>query len=265
MEAKDRIIVALDFPTIQKAFLPAKKLGEHAWGFKIGLELIHSEKGGPAAVRTIQGWASSHIFYDCKLHDIPQQVADAVRNLAPLQLKMFTVHCLGGLEMMQAARQAAEEEAERIGIPRPMILGVTILTSLDFEAMLRIGFARKDDRWNSGAPISSQELERIWIESRVVQLAKLAQEAGLDGVVASAQEAKAIRQIWPDCVTVTPGIRSSDAPPDDQKRTATVAEAIRTGADYLVVGRPITQAPDPVEAAQKIASEIEKAQKEVSK
>jgi len=260
MLAKDRIIVALDdTSTIQAAISLGREIGTHVWGFKVGLELIHSEMGGYKAASAIQAWAGNNILYDCKLHDIPQQVADTVSRLIPLQLKMFTVHCSGGVKMMQAAQNTATQESKAKNLPKPLVLGVTILTSLDFRALTELGF---DNFMRSDFPMTFTEQAKDEYREKVVQrivvnLAKLAKEAGLDGVICSPHEAKSVREVWPKAVIVTPGIRAAHAPADDQKRTATAREAIEAGADYLVIGRPITQAPDPIVAVEKIALEIE--------
>lgn len=174
------------------------------------------------------------VFLDLKFHDIPNTVAGAVSAAAALpSVRMMTLHTSGGLAMMRAAREALERRKRR-----PLLVGVTILTSLAAEALRQIGF--------SGAP-----------EERVLALARLAQEAGLNGVVASAHEAKAIRRTCgPSFLIVVPGIRPASASTDDQARVATPTEAIRAGANYLVVGRPITGADKPAAAAQAIAKEI---------
>jgi orotidine-5'-phosphate decarboxylase len=174
------------------------------------------------------------IFLDLKFHDIPNTVAGAVAAAAELpRVKMLTLHTTGGLAMMRAAREAVAGKKKR-----PALLGVTVLTSLDAQAMESIGL--------SGTP-----------GSRAVALAKLAKEAGLDGVVASAHEVAAIRQArGPDFLIVVPGIRPASASVDDQSRVATPTDAIRAGANYLVVGRPITGADDPCKAALAIGAEI---------
>ena len=174
------------------------------------------------------------VFLDLKYHDIPNTVAGAVSAAAALPgVRMLTLHASGGLLLMRAAREALAGRKKR-----PALLGVTLLTSLDTPALRRVGV--------QGPPAS-----------RVVALARLAKEAGLDGVVASAHEAKAIRRACgPGFLIVVPGIRPADGSRDDQARVATPAEAIRAGANYLVVGRPITGASDPAAAAQAIANEI---------
>lgn len=198
---------------------------------KVGSQLYTAE--GPRAIDRLAGFGYE-IFLDLKFHDIPNTVAGAVSAAANLRdVAMLTLHTSGGVAMMQAAREALTGRKTR-----PMLLGVTVLTSLDEEALRQIGI--KD-------PPGPQALA----------LAKLAKQAGLDGVVASAHEAREIRQeCGPKFVIVVPGVRPADAKANDQSRVATPAEAIRAGADYLVIGRPITAAADPRVAALSIASEI---------
>ena len=207
--------------------------------FKINAHLFTAE--GPEAVRRLAKLAAG-IFLDLKYHDIPNTVAGAVKAAAALPgVQLLNVHATGGLAMMQAAAQAV---ADRPDDARPKLLGVTILTSLDKKALGQIGI--------SGSP-----------QTRVVSLARLAKRAGLDGVVASPREVKRIKKVCgPGFLTVIPGIRPAGAENgspkrgDDQERVATPGDAIRAGADYLVVGRPITAAPDPRAAAQAVVEEI---------
>ena len=198
---------------------------------KVGSQLYTAE--GPRAVDRLAGFGFG-IFLDLKFHDIPNTVAGAVSAAADLGgVTMLTLHTSGGLVMMRAAREALTGKKTR-----PALLGVTILTSLNSTALREIGIA--------GTP-----------GARAVSLAKLAKEAGLDGVVASAHEARAVRRACgPKFLIVVPGVRPAAANVNDQSRVATPAEAIRAGADYLVVGRPITSAPDPTVAATAIAKEI---------
>jgi orotidine-5'-phosphate decarboxylase len=199
--------------------------------FKVGSQLFTSE--GPRAVQELAGLGFD-IFLDLKFHDIPNTVAGAVAAAAKLpRVRLVNVHASGGVEMMRAAREAAGS-----GKSRPAVLAVTILTSLDAKALRIIGM--------SGSPAS-----------RATSLAQLAKSAGMDGVVASAQEVKAIRRACgPKFLIVVPGIRPAATSANDQSRIATPAEAIRAGADYLVVGRPITSARDPGVAALAVANEI---------
>jgi orotidine-5'-phosphate decarboxylase len=199
--------------------------------FKVGSQLFTSE--GPRAVQKLAGLGFD-IFLDLKFHDIPNTVASAVAAAAKLPaMRLVNVHASGGVEMMRAAREAAGN-----GRSRPAVLAVTILTSLDAKALRGVGM--------SGSPAN-----------RAVALARLAKSAGMDGVVASTQEVKSIRRACgPKFLIVVPGIRPAATAANDQSRIATPAEAIRAGADYLVVGRPITAARDPRSAALAVASEI---------
>jgi len=229
--ARNRLIVALDTDGLAPALAVARRLRPLAGMFKIGSQLFTAE--GPRAVERIAAFGAG-IFLDLKFHDIPNTVAGAVRAAAGLPgVALVNVHASGGLEMMQAAARAVAGLRRR-----PRVLAVTILTSLDAAALRRIGI--------SGSP-----------RSRAVALARLAQKAGLDGVVCSAHELQAIRSTCgPRFLTVVPGIRPAAAARGDQSRTATPAQAIRNGADYLVIGRPITEAHDPRTAAQAILDEI---------
>ncbi len=213
------------------ALAMARRLGPLAGMFKIGSQLFTAE--GPRAVERIAALGAG-IFLDLKFHDIPNTVAGAVRAAAELPgVALVNVHASGGLEMMRAAARALAGMRRR-----PRLLAVTILTSLDGATLRRIGI--------SGPP-----------KRRVVTLARLAQEAGLEGVVCSAHELRAIRRACgSDFLTVVPGIRPASAAEGDQSRVATPAQAMRDGADYLVVGRPITEARDPRAAAQAILEEM---------
>lgn len=269
MEAKDRIIVALDVDSLDRAKSLVESLAPYVGCFKVGLELLTSV-GGPQAVKFIHS-LGGQIFYDGKFKDIPNTVAGASRAVTKLGVKMFNVHCLGGPEMMKAAREAAQEEAalqEGIGgIPKPLILGVTILTSLDYQDLVKI---RVMEPLSSTIPEEIAEADKSSrIQKLVYDLTLLAQESGLDGVIASPQEVRVIRdysvprdypRIPQGFLVVTPGVRPLWAAAGDQKRIMTPAEAIKAGADYLVIGRPITKPPTeigtPVDAAKKIAEEI---------
>ena len=207
-------------------------------GFKLGLEYFCAS--GPEGIGAARA-AGKPLLLDLKLHDIPNTVAGAVRGAVSLEPRYLTVHAAGGLAMMRAAREAAEEEAARRGVARPGLLGVTVLTSLDAAALARQGIAGT-------------------AQAQVLRLAALAREAGLDGVVASPHEVATLRSNHgPGFAIVVPGIRpagGSGGSKDDQARIATPAEAVRAGATVLVVGRPITRAPDPLAAARTIAEEI---------
>jgi orotidine-5'-phosphate decarboxylase len=233
------LIVALDFDSLNSALKFAKQVADLVGMFKIGGQLFTA--AGPAAVREISALGPG-IFLDLKFHDIPNTVAGAVLSCAAMTgVQLVNVHALGGHAMVHAAAQAISA-GQPMGADRPRLLAVTILTSMDQKTMREVGI--------SGPPKSS-----------VVKLARLSKASGADGVVASVQEARAIRKACGrDFLIVTPGVRPKDNSPapqgDDQARTATPAEAIRAGADFLVVGRPITAAPDPRAAVQAIVDEI---------
>ena len=213
------IIVPLDFPDAAAALALASRLDPALCRVKVGKELFVA--AGPAIVEKLHA-AGFEVFLDLKFHDIPNTVAGAVRSAARLGVWMVNVHASGGEAMMRAAREAAAGFAKR-----PLVIGVTILTSLSTAELEPIGF-------------------RGTSEEMVERLALLAQAAGLDGVVCSAQEAPRLRRTCGAAFKlVTPGIRLPDAKKDDQSRVVTPVEAARLGADYLVIGRPITQSPDP--------------------
>jgi orotidine-5'-phosphate decarboxylase len=237
MSAKDKLIVALDLPNAAAAAQLAEKLRGRAGMFKVGSELFTAE--GPVLARYLVA-NGIRVFLDLKFHDIPNTVRAATREAARMGVSMLNVHASGGRAMMAAAAESAREASGALRIPRPLLLGVTVLTSLASEDLREIGIA--------GRP-----------EDAVARLARLAQSAGLDGVVASPREITAIRRACgPTFVIVTPGIRPATADVNDQARIATPASAIRAGADFLVVGRPITAAPDPVAAAEAVVAEMEK-------
>ncbi|OPX86782.1 MAG: Orotidine 5'-phosphate decarboxylase [Pelotomaculum sp. PtaB.Bin104] len=233
---KNPLIVALDVDTVDEAEALAGALAPYTGALKVGMQLFNS--AGPEAVRRLIEKKAS-VFVDLKLHDIPNTVAGAARALTRLGAAIFNVHAAGGRAMMQEAANAARDEAGKSGIKPPQVIAVTVLTSID-------------------EVIFSQELGfHGSIEDRVVAWARLAQEAGLDGVVASPKEISAIRKACgKDFVIITPGVRPAGAAANDQKRTMTPYEAVNLGASYLVVGRPVTAAQDPVEAARAILKEI---------
>lgn len=232
---KDRLIVALDVDNADKALGLVEKLKNDVRFFKVGFELFSS--AGPGIVEPIREKGCG-IFLDLKFHDIPNTVVKASVAITRLGVYMFNVHALGGFDMMKEAAGAVEGEAERIGAARPKILAVTILTSMDEKALKTIGIG--DD-----------------IKKEVLRLAVMAKDAGLDGVVASPSEAKFIREkLGEGFLIVTPGVRPALALAHDQKRIATPKEAIRHGADFIVVGRPITEAKDPVAVARQILEEM---------
>jgi orotidine-5'-phosphate decarboxylase len=233
---KNPLIVALDVDTMKEAEALVEQLSAYSGGFKVGMQLYNSV--GPETVRRLCE-KNVPVFVDLKLHDIPNTVAGAARVLTRHGASILNVHAAGGREMMRAAVEAAHGEAARTASEPPLVVAVTILTSISQDAFNKeIGF-----------PGSIREL--------VVKWALLAQEAGLDGVVASPLEIAPIREACgDDFVIITPGVRPAGAKADDQKRTMTPGEAVRLGATYLVVGRPVTAALDPVQVARGILEEI---------
>ena len=237
----DKLIVALDVDTPAEALTLVKKLGPVAGRFKVGSRLFTA--GGPQVVKDVIA-AGAKVFLDLKFHDIPHQIAGAARSATRLGVSMFTLHASGGAEMMRRAVEAVSETAEKEGIARPSVLAVSVLTSIDANALAQMG-------------ITSSPAETV------LRLVELAKDSGVDGFVASPQEAESIRAVVsPKLLIVTPGIRPAgkDARADDQRRVATPEAALRAGADYIVVGRPITSAPDPLAAAREIIAEMEHAQ-----
>lgn len=229
MDRRDRLIVALDYGSREAVLRAADSLRGAAGSFKVGLQAFSS--AGPDLVSELVK-RGDKVFLDLKLHDIPNTVEHATAAAARLGVSMLTVHASGGVRMMEAAAAAAQGSGTAV-------LGVTVLTSLEAAELRAIGFADEDPHAN------------------VIRLARLAQQAGLAGVIASPLE---IRDIRRECgagfLIVTPGIRSSGDAAGDQKRTMSAAEAVRAGADYIVVGRPITAAGDPRAAALRIVEEI---------
>lgn len=235
LRPRERLIVALDVPTLAEAEHLVKDLLPEVSLFKIGMQLYYAY--GPQVVEAVSNWGGQ-VFLDLKLHDIPHTVAEAVRTLTRLEVAMLTVHAAGGREMLRQAVQAAREEAALHGIRPPLLLAVTVLTSL--------GQGELEDLGLGPAP---REL--------VVRWTRLALEAGLTGVVASGREAKALRLAFgPELVVVTPGIRPAWAGVDDQRRVMTPRQAVEAGATYVVVGRPIIHAPDPAAAARRLLAEL---------
>ncbi len=231
------ILAALDVATADDALHVADRIRPHVGGLKIGSQLFTAE--GPPLVRSLVA-RGDRIFLDLKFHDIPNTVAEAVRSASSLGVWMLNVHASGGVKMMRAARQAAEDAADGRG-DRPLVIAVTVLTSFDEDGFRAIGVHR---------PIAAQ----------VEALAAMAQDAGLDGVVASPHEIAAIRaRCGSDFQIVTPGIRTGPVPPgDDQARTLSAIDAVRAGATYLVIGRPILRAPDSAQAAAEIAASLQR-------
>ena len=230
----DQLLVALDLDTVAAARAMADRLRGAVGGFKIGSRLFTSE--GPAFVEELAA-RGDRVFLDLKFHDIPNTVAGAIAAATRLGVWMVNVHAAGGSTMMRAARDAAHEEASRLARPAPLVLAVTMLTSLSAESLGEIGVSDG-------------------MTSQVGRLAALAQTAGLDGVVASPQEIDLIRRrCGANFTIVTPGIRGADDTKGDQSRTLTACEALAAGATYLVVGRPIIAAKDPRAAAVRIDAE----------
>lgn len=223
-----QVIIALDVPTLDEAMGLVDSLGERTDFYKVGLELF--TRAGPSVVQALAG-RDKRIFLDLKLYDIPNTVARAVGRARELDVDFLTLHTTGGRPMMEAAAEAAGDELT--------LLGVTVLTSMTGSDV--------EESW--GREVDS-------IEEEVVRLARLAKASGVGGVVASVQEAAAIKEtLGSDLVVVTPGIRLVGDDAHDQARVSTPAEAVAAGADYLVVGRSVTQAPDPAEALRRVCEE----------
>lgn len=230
-EVRDPIIVALDVDERESLLRMARILQGKVETVKVGLE-TYTHMGPSILDELVE--MGFRIFADLKLHDIPNTVSGAVRGLVQRGASMLTVHVSGGREMLEAALEAAGNEAEAVGVATPLVLGVTVLTSLDDADVAEIGW-----------PAS--------VAATVLSLARLGLGCGLHGVVVSAREVAEIRACaGKDAVLITPGIRLKDAESQDQARTATPAEALSAGADYLVVGRPVTAHPDPAEALREI-------------
>ena len=235
--AKDKLIVALDVDNAQRARELLSILRDQIEMFKIGSQLFTI--AGPDIVREVVK-SGARVFLDLKFHDIPNTVAAAGVAATQLGVSIFNVHAAGGREMMRRTADAVSQVAAREGIPRPSVIAVTILTSVDETVLSDIGM-------------------RSTCEDQVRTLAQLAEGSGMDGVVASPREVSLIRASVKKTpfLVVTPGVRPAGAVPNDQKRVSTPAEAIKMGADYLVIGRPITAATDPASAARQIAQEME--------
>ena len=236
---RNPLVVALDVDSAEQALGLVEQLRGIVGMFKIGKQLFTA--AGPDIVRRIVGMGEG-VFLDLKYHDIPNTVAKAGVEAARLGVKIFNVHALGGSAMMRATAEAVGEFAARESVSRPLILGVTILTSHTQASLQELGIERE-------------------LPAQVVHLAQLCAAAGIDGVVASPQEIAPIRAAVhnPSFVILTPGVRPAGAALNDQARVMTPGEAMRAGASLLVVGRPILAAPDPAAAARKIVEEIEQA------
>lgn len=234
---KDRIVLALDVDNDREALALVAELRDSVGVFKVGHQLFTAF--GPDIVRRITGMGG-RVFLDLKYHDIPHTVAKAAAEAVKLGVSIFNVHALGGLEMMKAAAESANETAERLNLPVPLVLAVTVLTSMDEAAL------RKELKINRS------------LRREVAHLARLAQRARMHGVVASPQEIRMLRRgIRGGFVILTPGVRPAWAGKDDQKRVMTPGEAVAAGADYIVVGRPVLKAEDRRAAVRKILEEIE--------
>jgi len=237
---RERLIVALDLDDLELATELVRSLAREVGMFKIGKQLF--THAGPQAVRLIQD-LGGEIFLDLKFHDIPNTVAKAAIEATRLGVKMFNVHASGSLEMMRFTVKEVERVSRQQKLRRPIMLGVTVLTSLGQEDLQRLGVEHK-------------------IADQVVRLALLTKEAGMDGVVASPHEVTDIRQACGQrFVIVTPGIRPADSQRNDQQRVMTPGHAVRAGVDYIVVGRPILEAQNPIMAARGIVAEMEDALK----
>jgi orotidine-5'-phosphate decarboxylase len=235
----NKLIIALDVATAAQAREMVARLREHAGMFKVGSQLFTA--AGPEIVREIVG-GGGRIFLDLKFHDIPNTVASAAREAVRLGVSIFNVHAFGGREMMRRAADAASETAAREGLERPSVIAVTVLTSFDAATLGDLGIT-------------------FTPEAQATLLARLASTCGLDGVVASAHEIKQVRAVVmrENFLVVTPGVRQRIVANDDQRRVMSPAEAVRAGADYVVMGRAIIDAPDPVAAAREASEEIERA------
>jgi len=235
----EKLLVALDVESGARALELASTLRSVAGGFKIGSRLFTLE--GPSLVRRLAD-SGARVFLDLKFHDIPNTVAQAVESAVQTGAWMVNIHASGGTDMMRAAADAGRNTAARLNQPPPLLIAVTVLTSMDEKTLRDAGVTRG-------------------VADQVIHLARMTQAAGLDGVVASPQETASIRAACGDAFTiVTPGIRGASAGVprnDDQSRTMGPAEAVQAGASYIVVGRPIIAATDPLKAAESIAAEIE--------
>ena len=232
---RNPIIAALDVPSVEKALELARQIAPAVGAFKIGKELFTA--AGPDIVKRVRDTGAS-VFLDLKFHDIPNTVAKAVASAVRLDVQMLTIHTSGGSEMMRAAEKSAQETALQSGRNAPLVLGVTVLTSMDGNALSELGIE----------PNVGKQVER---------LASLAVKSGLRGLVCSPLEITQLRQILPASVQlVTPGIRTGAEKADDQKRTLSPREAIDAGASWLVIGRPISAAENPRAAAEKILESL---------
>jgi orotidine-5'-phosphate decarboxylase len=233
------IIVALDVPTVEQALQLIRQVAPAVGAFKIGSELFTA--AGPSIVQAIRQLGAD-VFLDLKFHDIPNTVAKAVASATRLDVQMLTIHTTGGLAMMQAAEESAQRIALQSGRNAPLVLGVTVLTSMDSESLRELGL-------------------EATVGQQVERLASLAVQAGLRGLVCSPLEIAGLRHLLPAHVQlITPGIRTGADTADDQKRTLSPKEALAAGANWLVIGRPIYAAPDPRAAAESIWASLQTGQ-----
>ena len=238
VSAKEKLVVALDVETAAEALRLFEALRGEAGMFKVGSQLFTS--AGPDLVRRLVG-AGAQVFLDLKFHDIPNTVAAAAREAVRLGVRLFNVHAAGGGEMMRRAAEATAEEAARLGATKPSLIAVTVLTSMDADTLAETGVAAAT------------------VEEHVRRLARLADASGLDGVVASPHEIRPVREAVgrEGFLVVTPGVHPTASTYADQKRVTSPAEAIRRGADFIVVGRAIRNSPDPASAARAVVEEME--------
>jgi orotidine-5'-phosphate decarboxylase len=237
VSAKEKLIVALDVETAEEALRLFGELRGEAGMFKVGSQLFTA--AGPELVRRLVG-EGARVFLDLKFHDIPNTVASAAREAVRLGVNLFNVHASGGGEMMRRAAEAVSEESARLGVERPSIIAVTVLTSMDADTLTETGVAAS-------------------VEEHVRRLARLADASGLDGVVASPHEIIPVRESIGRAgfLVVTPGVHPSASAYADQKRVTSPAEAVQRGADFVVVGRAILGGPDPARAARAVVEEME--------
>jgi orotidine-5'-phosphate decarboxylase len=238
VSVKEKLIVALDVESADEALRLYDELRQEAGMFKVGSQLFTS--AGPDLVRRLVG-EGARVFLDLKFHDIPNTVAAAARESVRLGVALFNIHAAGGTEMMRRASDATAEEAARLGVKKPSLIAVTVLTSMDAEALNETGVSAAD------------------VEEHVRRLARLADASGLDGVVASPHEIVPVRETVGRAgfLVVTPGVSPTAAAYADQKRVTSPSEAVRRGADFIVVGRAILNSPDPAQAARAVVKEME--------
>ncbi|MEW5919963.1 MAG: orotidine-5'-phosphate decarboxylase [Bacillota bacterium] len=234
-DAAEKIIVALDVDSAEKACTLVQQLAPPLCNFKVGFRLFVA--CGPPIIAALKELGAK-IFLDLKFHDIPNTVAEAAEAATRLGVDMFNVHLSGGREMIKAAVKGAAVTAEKLGLPRPRVMGVTVLSSFSAEALQDTGVVRT-------------------LDEHVVALTRLGLDCGLDGVIASPREAVLLRQsCGEEFLIVTPGVRPAWAAPDDQQRILTPQQALQAGASYLVIGRPIIKHPAPRQAVEKIIAEL---------